>query len=104
MSRIILLSLIASLAFSAARAEIECTAGMANWKPVADLVAAAEQLGWTVTKVRADDGCYHVRATDRNGRAVQAVFDPETLKLLGRSGDDNEGKGDHDTPVKGSSE
>lgn len=104
MSRIILLSLLGLLAFTPARAEVECTAGMADWRPVADLVAAAEKLGWTVTKVRADDGCYHVRATDKTGRAVQGVFDPETLILLGHSGDDNEGQGDHDTPAKGRSD
>ncbi|MGV8985552.1 MAG: PepSY domain-containing protein [Cypionkella sp.] len=103
MSRIILLSFLACLAFTPAQAEVVCTAGMANWQPVAKLMAAAEKLGWTVTRVRADDGCYHVRATDKDGRNVQAVFDPETLRLLGRSGEDNEGKGDHDAPAKGSS-
>jgi hypothetical protein len=91
------------MAFSPAQAEIECTAGMANWKPVTALVAEAKTLGWTVTKVRADDGCYHVRGTDKAGHSVQGVFDPETLELLGLSGD-TEGKSDHDTPVKGPQE
>lgn len=103
MSRIILFSFLASLAFTPAFAEIECSGEMVNWQPVSKLMAVAKDMGWTVTKVRADDGCYHVRATDKTGHNVQAVFDPETLKLLGRQGEDPEGQTDHDTPAKGNS-
>ncbi len=90
MRRLILLTLLGLLATSPVRAEIECTASMADWQPVAHLVAAAAKLGWTVTKVRADDGCYHVHATDKAGKTVEAVFDPVSLKLLGRSDEDQQ--------------
>lgn len=103
MSRIILFTLLASLVITPALAEIGCSGPMANWEPVANLVAVAKKLGWTVTKVRADDGCFHIRATDRDGHNVRAVFDPQTLKLLGREGDDAEDQSDHDAPAKGSS-
>ena len=102
MSRIILLGLLLAIALPA-QADQPCSTPMANWQPVAALVAEAEKLGWTVQKIRADDGCYHVKATDKTGTPVEAEFDPQTLKLLGRSDDDHEGKGDHDAPIPGSS-
>ena len=103
MTRIFLLSLFGILAFAPASAETECSSAMANWQPVARLVAMAKDIGWTVTKVHVYDGCYHIRATDKNGYNFQAVFDPETLKLLGRRGEDAASQSDHDMPTKGSS-
>jgi hypothetical protein len=47
-------------------------------------------LGLTVIKIRADDGCYHVKATDKDGKPVEAVFDPQTLQLLASSDADHE--------------
>ena len=101
MRRIILALPLLCLSLVPARAEIECSTPMDDWKPVADLRAEAVKLGWTVQKIRADDGCYHVRATDKDSKPVEAVFDPQTLKLLGTSNDDHEkhpdgGKHDHD--------
>ncbi len=69
---------------------------------VAKLRAITDQMGWTVVKIRADDGCYHVLATDRNGQVVKGVFDPQSLKLIGPSdeaqGEKHEHKGDDDAP------
>ena len=96
MTKMIRLAMLSCLAFGPARAEAICQAPMANWQPVALLVAEAARLGWAVVKVRADDGCYRVHATDAQGRNVEAVFDPETLNLLGQSAQDPEGNGDQD--------
>jgi hypothetical protein len=75
---------------------------MEAWQPVAKLRAVTDQMGWTVQKIRADDGCYHVLATDRNGQVVKGVFDPQSLKLLGpsdeASDEKHEKKGDDDAP------
>jgi len=68
---------------------------MDNWQPVAALKAEVAKLGLTVIKIRADDGCYHVKATDKDGKPVEAVFDPQTLHLLARSDGDHE-TGDRD--------
>lgn len=103
MRRIILTGLLTCLIPVPALAEVRCSTPMADWQPIANLTAEAVKLGWTVQKVRADDGCYHVKATDKTGKSVEGEFDPQTLKLLGRSGDDQEGKGDHDAPLPGSS-
>jgi hypothetical protein len=103
MRRIILATVLTCLALGPALAEVECKTPMDDWQPVAALKAAAEKLGLTVQRIRADDGCYHVKATDKTGKAVEVVFDPQTLTLLESSEKDLE-KGDHtegdaDTPT-----
>ena len=80
---------------SLALAEVECHAPMDNWQPVAALKVEVVKLGLTVIKIRADDGCYHVKATDKDGKPVEAVFDPQTLQLLASSNADHE-TGEHD--------
>lgn len=85
MRRIIIIGLLACFLGQMARAEIECSTPMEAWQPIAKLRAVTDQMGWTVLKIRADDGCYHVRATDRSGHVVKAVFDPQSLKLLGEA-------------------
>jgi len=80
---------------SLALAEVECHAPMDNWQPVAALRVEVAKLGLTVIKIRADDGCYHVKATDKDGKPVEAVFDPQTLQLLASSNADHE-TGEHD--------
>jgi hypothetical protein len=103
MSRIILFATLICLAVGPALAEVECRTPMDDWQPVANLRAEAVRLGLTVIKIRADDGCYHVKATDKDGKPVEAVFDPQSLKLLGRSDEDTEGR-DKDAPTHGSSD
>lgn len=89
------LAALALLAPTLALAEVECHAPMDNWQPVAALKAEVAKLGLTVIKIRADDGCYHVKATDQDGNPVEAVFDPQTLQLLASSDADHETR-DHD--------
>lgn len=90
MRRIILATVLTCLALGPALAEVECRTPMDTWQPVAALKAAAEKLGLTVQRIRADDGCYHVKATDKDGLAVEAIFDPQTLTLLGSTDKDLE--------------
>ena len=73
-----------------ALAEVECHAPMDIWQPLAALKAEVAKLGPTVIKIRADDGCYLVKATDKDGKPVEAVFDPQTLQLLANSDADHE--------------
>ena len=86
----LVLATFACLLPSLALAEVECHAPMDNWQPVAALKVEVVKLGLTVIKIRADDGCYHVKATDKDGKPVEAVFDPQTLQLLASSDADHE--------------
>ncbi len=54
---IILAATLACLSTAPAMAEIECSTPMDDWKPIAALREEAVKLGWTVDKIRADDGC-----------------------------------------------
>lgn len=108
MSRIMLIAALICLAIGPAMAEVQCPTPMDDWQPVANLKAEAVRLGLTVIKIRADDGCYHVKATDKDGKPVDAVFDPQSLKLLTRSDKDLKARDveghDKEAPTPGSSE
>lgn len=65
----------------AAFADTDCTDPIAQWKPHETLRQEVEQRGWTVQRIKVDDGCYQVRATDRKGNKVKAKFSPASLKI-----------------------
>ena len=48
-------------------AEHRCRVPLGDWQPREALQAKLEQQGWTVLSIRADDGCYKVRARNANG-------------------------------------
>ena len=66
---------------TAARADEDCRAARASWQPREAAQAAAEAMGWAVRRVRSDDGCYDVYATDKAGNRIEARFDPATLQI-----------------------
>lgn len=72
-----------------ALASQRCLAPMAEWKPREALVDKLRAEGWTIRRIKTDDGCYKVRATDAEGRRVKAKFDPATLERVVRDGDDD---------------
>lgn len=82
-------------------ADEDCRAPMSTWQPRAAVAAKAESMGWTVRRIRTDDGCYKVYGTDAKGRFIEAEFDPETLDLLEFEIEDggpdlDDGAGGHD--------
>jgi hypothetical protein len=62
---------------------------MAEWKPREALVEKLRAEGWSIRRIKTDDGCYKVRAVDAEGRRVKAKFDPATLERVTRDGDDD---------------
>ncbi|MES2756243.1 MAG: PepSY domain-containing protein [Pseudomonadota bacterium] len=66
---------------AAAFADTECTDPIAAWKPRELLRQEVEQRGWTVQRIKVDDGCYEVRGTDRMGNKVKAKYAPATLRI-----------------------
>lgn len=64
---------------------------MADWQPREAVKAFAETKGLTVRRIKIDDGCYEVYASDAQGRLVELRLDPATLEELGtKSEDDND--------------
>lgn len=97
-----------------------CEARVGDWQPRSAVVKMAEARGWTVQRIKTDDGCYEVVCTDAEGRRFEAIVDPVTLEVIatetrrggherrgearGHDGDDHResgesgrrGHGDHD--------
>ncbi|MDT3706410.1 MAG: PepSY domain-containing protein [Thiobacillus sp.] len=75
-------AVLASLIVSgAALADDGCTDSVANWQPREVLRQRLEQRGWTVQRIKVNDGCYEVRGMDRNGNAFKAEYAPVSLRI-----------------------
>lgn len=85
---IVALTVLVGLA-APALASQRCSAPMVEWKPREALVEKLRAEGWTIRRIKTDDGCYKVRAVDAEGRRVKAKFDPATLERVARDGDDD---------------
>lgn len=76
------LSTFSALAASGvAFADTDCTDPIAQWKPRELLRQEVEQRGWTVQRIKVDDGCYEVRGVDRLGNKIRAKYAPATLRI-----------------------
>lgn len=107
MKRTVLIAaiLLGSLAPGVAMADDDdCKVPMAQWQPREAVVDMAKARGWTVRRIKIDDGCYEIRGQDENGRAIKAKVDPASLaviRLKHKGGDrdeshaDEEGRGRH---------
>ncbi|MDP3960665.1 MAG: PepSY domain-containing protein [Pseudorhodobacter sp.] len=67
---------------SATFASDDCVAPMSTWQPREAMEQKAIEMGWTVDRIRTDDGCYKVYGKDANGQRIEAKFDPATFELV----------------------
>lgn len=78
-----LLTLSLSLgALTPAWASPRCHVSMADWQPRQALEDKLKAEGWTIRRIKSDDGCYKVYGTRSDGQRVKAVFAPDTLSLI----------------------
>ncbi len=92
--------ILCTLGAGPALADDGCNVPMADWQPRQAVQKMIESRGWTVGRIKTDDGCYDIRARDADGREIQAKVDPASLEILGhelegRHGDDDEGDEEH---------
>ncbi len=75
---------VAALALAAlpALASDDCDAPVERWQSREAVQQMAASQGWTVQRLKIDDGCYELRATDAQGRSLKAKVDPETLQII----------------------
>ncbi len=78
----ILIVVVSFGAVGVALADDDCTVPMADWQPRAAVQQMAEAQGWTVRRIKIDDGCYEVDASDAEGRAIEVKVDPSTLAIM----------------------
>ena len=83
---LLLLSL--GLAALPAGAGDDCDAPLGRWQSREAVRQMAAAQGWQIQRLKIDDGCYEIRATDAQGQSFKAKLDPETLKVLKLKRDD----------------
>ena len=74
----------------------ECFVPMTEWQPRAEVLRMASEKGWTVQRVKIDDGCYQIRGSDDQGRRIEVTINPKTLEVLDIEFDSDGHRGDHD--------
>lgn len=70
------------LSAGAASAAEKCNVPVAEWRPAQALQKKLEAEGWKVNRLKTEDGCYEVYGVDRQGRRVEAYFNPKTLETV----------------------
>lgn len=73
--------LLGILVSGAAWADTDCVAPPSEWQPREVLRQQVERRGWTVQRIKVDDGCYEVRGTDRLGNKFKAKYAPDSLRI-----------------------
>ncbi|MGJ4931901.1 PepSY domain-containing protein [Bradyrhizobium sp. HKCCYLS2038] len=60
----------------------DCKVPMAQWQPREAVEQMAKARGWTVRRIKIDDGCYEIKGQDEGGRAIEAKVDPASLAVI----------------------
>jgi hypothetical protein len=63
-------------------ADDDCTDPVADWQPREVLRKQLEEKGWTVQRIKVDDGCYEVKGIDSDGNEFKATYAPASLRIL----------------------
>lgn len=92
---------LSTLGAGAALADDDCDAPMADWQPRSAVQQLAESKGWSVQRIKTDDGCYEIKGRNAKGGEIEVKIHPVTLEVLGvetedgeDDDDDEEGDGD----------
>jgi hypothetical protein len=70
----------------------DCRVPMADWQPREAVQQMAEAQGWTVRRIKTDDGCYEIKGRDATGREIEVKVDPGTLAVVELEYDDDDDK------------
>jgi hypothetical protein len=73
--------LLGILVSGAAWADDDCVAPANQWQPREALRQQIERQGWTVQRIKVEDGCYEVRGTDRRGNKFKGTYQPDSLRI-----------------------
>ena len=86
-----IIALVAAFPVGGAMADDDCFVPMADWKPKEAVAALAAEQGWTVRRIKIDDGCYEIEGADAQGQQIEATIHPATLEILEiEHGDDDD--------------
>jgi hypothetical protein len=83
MKTLLISSIVMVALASPALAADRCNAGPeSSWKPQGELEKILTDKGWSIRKVKIDDGCYEVYATDKDGNRKEVYFHPKTFEVV----------------------
>lgn len=60
----------------------DCFVPMADWQPRDAVAQLAADNGWTVRRIKIDDGCYQIDGRDADGRRIEVTIHPQTLQVI----------------------
>lgn len=60
----------------------DCFVPMTDWQPREAVIQLAETKGWSLRRIKIDDGCYEVDARDAEGREIEVTLNPATLEVI----------------------
>lgn len=73
-----------------AMADDDCFVPMADWQPRHAVAQLAAENGWTVRRIKIDDGCYEINGQDAEGRQIEVTLHPATLEVIEFEFEDDE--------------
>ena len=59
-----------------------CYVPMSQWQTRAAAIRWAEAQGWQVQRIKIEDGCYELYATEKNEVEFEAKLNPATLEII----------------------
>ncbi len=74
--------LLASLGAYAQHAERCEPIPKTEWRSQADLERKLKDEGWTVNRVKIENGCYEVYGRDAKGKKMEIFFHPKTFEVV----------------------
>lgn len=77
-----MLALLAALPATAAFAGETCNVPPQQRQSFEALGRLAGDFGWTIDRMKIDDGCYELRVTDASGNVLKVKIDPATLEVV----------------------
>ena len=92
-----LVAVLAAFPAGMALADRDCNVPQADWQSRESVEKLAQDNGWTVRRLKIDDGCYEIDGKDAKGREIEVTLDPATLRVIEIDYDDDE-----DRPAAGS--
>lgn len=90
--------LVALIGATPLRADEECWVPMADWQSRDSVARLAEANGWTLRRIKIDDGCYELVAYDNAGLPIEVTVNPATLEIIEIQYEDDEHESRHDDP------
>ena len=77
-----ILTFLAVFPAGVALADDDCFVPMVDWQPREAVARLADENGWTVRRIKIDDGCYQIDGRDANGHRIEVTVRPSTLEII----------------------